>query len=94
MPAPAPLPSASTAPLAVPPREAARLLSVSLSKIYTLMRTGQLDSFMDGGSRRITMSSIYAHIERGLASADDGDTRYQHVPPIRRGWQKASGERG
>jgi hypothetical protein len=93
MSAPAQLPTTptNTVPLAVPPREAGRLLSFSLGKIYTLMRSGQLDSFQDGGSRRITVESIRRYIARQLARADDGDTRWQHAPPIRRGWTADAG---
>jgi excisionase family DNA binding protein len=93
MSAPAPLPPTrtNTVPLAVPPVEAGRLLSFSTGKIYALMRTGELASFMDGRSRRITVESIKNYIARQLAKADDGDTRWQHAPPIRRGWTSDAG---
>jgi excisionase family DNA binding protein len=58
-----------TTPLAVAPLEAARLLSVCISTIYNLMRAGQLDAFHSGKSRRITMRSIEAYIDRRLAVA-------------------------
>jgi excisionase family DNA binding protein len=78
-------------PLAVPPLEAGRLLSFSLTKVYELMRTGELASFMDGRSRRVTVESIHHYVARQLARADDGDTRFQHAPPIRRGWTSDAG---
>jgi excisionase family DNA binding protein len=77
----------------VPPLEAGRLLSFSLTKVYELMRTGELASFMDGRSRRVTVESIHHYIARQLARADDGDTRFQHAPPIRRGWTSDGAER-
>src|SRR5262249_7108106 len=60
-------PSPSVAPLAVKPLEAARLLSLSLTKIYMLMRSGELRSYRDGRARRIMMSSIHEHMARRLA---------------------------
>ena len=57
------------APLAVPPLEAARMLSLGLSRLYQLMRTGELDAFHSGRSRRITVESIEAYIARQLDAA-------------------------
>jgi excisionase family DNA binding protein len=57
------------APLAVPPLEAARMLSLGLSRLYHLMRTGELDAFHSGRSRRITVRSIEAYIARQLNAA-------------------------
>ena len=91
---PAPSAQASTTPLAVPPREACHLLSLSMSRVYALMRSGELDSYSDGRARRITMQSIHGYVERRLAGADTADTRWQGAPPLRRGWQQASRERG
>ena len=65
-------PRTSTPPLAVSAKEAARLLSVSVSKLYELLRTGELDSYADGCSRRVTMASIVGYIERRLADNGGG----------------------
>jgi excisionase family DNA binding protein len=71
-------------PLAVPPREACRLLSLGISRIYALMRTGELASYGDGRARRITVASIYGYIERRLADADSGGWRtWPHNPRAR-----------
>jgi excisionase family DNA binding protein len=43
-------------PLAVPPRDACRLLSIGMSRLYDLMRSGELPSYWDGRSRRITVA--------------------------------------
>jgi excisionase family DNA binding protein len=65
--------SPSVAPLAVPPQEAARLLSLGMWRIYQLMRAGELDSYQEGRARRITMASIHARMARQLAAArNDG----------------------
>ena len=65
MPAPTPLVSvrakraspvtASPPAIAIPPAETAHVLSVSLSKVYDLMRKGELSSYRDGRSRRVLM---------------------------------------
>ena len=58
------------APLAVPPLAAARMLSIGLSRLYLLMRTGEVDAFHSGRSRRITVESIEAYIARQLDAAN------------------------
>jgi len=55
-------------PLIVKPRDARRMLSCSQKKLYELLRDGQLESFKDGWSRKITVSSIEQYIARGLAA--------------------------
>jgi excisionase family DNA binding protein len=68
-----------TPPLAVPMREACRLLSIRRGHAYRLLRNGELQSYTDGLRRRsITMASIHQYIERQLAtgginSAAEGD---------------------
>jgi excisionase family DNA binding protein len=56
-------------PLAVPPLEAAAMLSIGLSHLYHLMHIGELDNFHSGRSRRITVKSIEAYIARQLDAA-------------------------
>jgi excisionase family DNA binding protein len=78
-------PSPSVAPLAVPPLEAARLLSLGMTKIYRLMRAGELISYRDGRARRITMASIHEHMARRLADDNAPSSRQRRS---RRGlWQ-------
>ena len=57
--------------LAVSAKEAGRLLSLSLSKLYELLRDNELQSYADGNSRRVTMASIYGYVERQLADSGD-----------------------
>ena len=80
-------PHIPTPPLAVPPKEAGRLLSVSLSRLYELLRAGELQSYEDGYSRRITMASIHGYVERRLADSG-GIWRQITAQPRRR--QQAS----
>jgi excisionase family DNA binding protein len=68
-------------PLVVKPREAARLLSLCPSSVYGLMRAGELESFRDGRSRRITMKSIEKYLARQLSAARDYEWgRRPHKP--------------
>jgi excisionase family DNA binding protein len=54
-------------PLVVKPRLAWRLLNCSNTRGYELLNAGELESFKDGKSRKITLSSIKAYIARRLA---------------------------
>ena len=65
--------------LAVPPREAARMLSLSLSRVYELLRNGELESYQDGRARRITVTSIYALLARRLAASAGVWRTWQHT---------------
>jgi excisionase family DNA binding protein len=60
---------AENLPLAVSPLQAARELSVCLTKIYALMRAGELDAFHSGRSRRITVDSVKRYMARQVADA-------------------------
>lgn len=67
-------------PLAVRPREACLLLSVGMTRLYELIGAGELQTYREGRSRRITMASIRARVVR-LASAGNGE----QPEPRRRG---------
>ena len=56
-------------PLAVSTKEASRLLSLSMSRLYELLRNGELQSYEDGGNRRVVMTSIQEYVERRLADS-------------------------
>jgi excisionase family DNA binding protein len=58
-------------PLIVKPREARRLLSVSQKRLYELLNAGELESFKDGASRKITVESIRAYVARKLGKVKD-----------------------
>jgi hypothetical protein len=51
-------------PLAVKPRVAWQLLQCSNSRGYELLKSGELESFRDGGSRKIIVASIKDYIAR------------------------------
>jgi excisionase family DNA binding protein len=75
---------ASTAPLAVPPAEAARLLSVGISHLYALLRAGELQSYSDGRVRRVVVASIVDYIARRIADSTTGWRTWRHNPQARR----------
>lgn len=64
--------TAAQQPIAVPPRVAGEMLGYGKTKIFRLLKEGQLRSFTDGSrrSRRILVSSIRDFVERRLANSD------------------------
>jgi hypothetical protein len=62
-------------PLVVRPRDACRMLSVGMTRLYELLNENALESYLHCGSRRITVSSIHAYIERQLAASRGGFRR-------------------
>jgi excisionase family DNA binding protein len=56
------------APLVASPNQAMRAIQVSRKKLYELINTGELESYTEGKSRRITVKSINDYIERRLAA--------------------------
>jgi hypothetical protein len=53
-------------PLVVSPKQAEKMLSCSHKKLYQLLADGELDSYLDGRSRKIIVASIEARIARKL----------------------------
>lgn len=62
-------------PLVVSPREAGYMLSLGLTRIYELVGAGELVSYTDGRSRRITVESIHAYIRRRIAAGLETEAR-------------------
>ena len=54
--------------LVVSPRVARRLLDTGNTRLYELLAAGELDSYREGRSRKITMESIRRLVRRRLAS--------------------------
>jgi hypothetical protein len=57
-------------PLAVKPRVAWQMLQCSNTRGYELLNSGELESFRDGGSRKITVASIKSYIARRLEAGE------------------------
>jgi excisionase family DNA binding protein len=55
-------------PLLVSPRQALRLLDISNSSLYGLLRSGQLRSLHVGRSRRIPLEAIKEFVAKRLAA--------------------------
>jgi hypothetical protein len=56
-------------PLVVSPRRARHLLDCGNTRFYELLAAGELESFKDGKSRKVTMASIKRYIARKLTQA-------------------------
>jgi hypothetical protein len=65
-------PLSSTAPpiepLLVRPRVAVRLLGCGFDKLWSLINSGELESFLDGTARRISYASIKAYVAHQLSA--------------------------
>jgi excisionase family DNA binding protein len=53
--------------LVVTPNQAMKALMVGRGTLYELINSGELDSYTEGRSRRITVKSIHAYVNRRLA---------------------------
>jgi excisionase family DNA binding protein len=54
-------------PLVVSPKVAWKMLACGNTRGYELLAAGELESYKDGRSRKITLASIKAHVARRLA---------------------------
>jgi excisionase family DNA binding protein len=63
------LPFIDPAALDYRPRQARRLLNCGHTYLYKLLASGALQSFKDGGARKITAESIRRHREEMLLAA-------------------------
>ena len=57
--------------LVVKPKVAWKMLACSNTRGYELLAARELDSFLDGRSRKITVESILRYIARQLTSTDN-----------------------
>ena len=53
-------------PLVVSPRQAMQLLNCGKTRLFELLAAGELESYLDGKSRKITFESINARHRRKL----------------------------
>lgn len=58
----------AVSPLLLRPEEAAHALRVGRSKVYDLIRTGELQSVKVGGSRRVPMAALAAYVASLVAA--------------------------
>jgi excisionase family DNA binding protein len=76
-------------PLAVSPRKACVLLDCGNTHLYKLLGNGELESYLDGRARRITMDSIHRRVTRLLASASATGPANEDAPRPHRPGRKA-----
>jgi hypothetical protein len=55
--------------LVVSPKRARAMLDCSHTKIYELINSGAIESYLDGASRKIIVASINEYISRKLAAS-------------------------
>jgi hypothetical protein len=55
-------------PMMVKPKAALKLMSISNTKLYEMIKTGELETFKRGGSRYIPVAAINDYIARSLAA--------------------------
>jgi len=67
-------------PLVVKPRDARRMLACGTTRLYELIATGELESFLDGRSRKITVESIRCYITQRLPRIREPQTRRRGRP--------------
>ena len=60
--------------LVVSPGRAWHMLGIGNTHGYQLLATGELDSYLDGRRRLITVASIKRYVERKIASASAAST--------------------
>ena len=76
--------------LAGSPRQTGQLLNIGQTRVWHLIGSGELESYWEGRSRKITMRSIRARHERQLAAAVTAQADLQ--PPRRGRSRKPPGE--
>ena len=61
--------SKDSEPLLVKPARACQMLGCGRTRLYQLIAAKELDTFLDGGARKVVVASIHRYIERKLAGA-------------------------
>ena len=56
--------------LVVSPRRARSMLDCGNTRLYELLKNHELDSYLDGRARKITVASIHQHIARRLEAEE------------------------
>jgi hypothetical protein len=69
-------------PIVVKPKVAWKMLACSQTRGYALLAAGELDSFLDGRSRKITVASIHKYITRRLSLASPTELKRPAETPV------------
>jgi hypothetical protein len=73
-------------PLVLTPAQAQAILNCGQTRLFSLIKTGELESFLDGNRRRITSASVRDYVARKLAQTQAKKavpTRLPKTPEIR-----------
>jgi hypothetical protein len=60
------LPAPPQFPVVVSPSKAMTMLDCGRTRLYELINAKELESYLDGKARKITVASIYARVRRKL----------------------------
>jgi len=74
--------------LVVKPKIAWKMLGVSNTRGYELIKAKELDSFLDGRSRKITVESIRNYIARRIDASESPKPNQKHQPRSR--WRRGA----
>jgi hypothetical protein len=69
-------------PLLVRPRQAMKLLGCGADRLWALIKLGEIESFLDGTARRISLGSIKAYVARQLAAPPTSRDRVRRRAPV------------
>ncbi len=53
---------------AVPVKKAAPSIGVGMTRLYELIKSGEIDSYRDGKARKVVVASLKAYVERQIAA--------------------------
>jgi hypothetical protein len=59
-------------PLVISPKGMATILDCSLTKVYEIINGQEVESYLDGHSRKIVVASIRRYIAKRLAASGEG----------------------
>jgi hypothetical protein len=57
-------------PIVVSPAKACQMLDCGMTRMYALLAADELQSYLDGRSRKIIVRTIHAYVERRLAATE------------------------
>jgi hypothetical protein len=71
-------------PLVVGPNRAMVILDCGRTRLYELIEAGEIDTYLDGASRKITVHSLCAYVQRKLEAAGSSSVRPKSRRPTNR----------
>jgi excisionase family DNA binding protein len=54
--------------LAVPAKKAAPAIGVGMTRLYELIKAGEIESYRDGKARKIVVASLKAYVQRQIVA--------------------------